>query len=412
MFPDRAYVAAAVHRGPNAMTRSWIASRSKPGNGGLPLLATNQVHYHDPLRRPLHEVLTAVRHHTTVAESGNAAASQRRAASESAGADGGQLFARYPDAIRRTVEAAERCYIFTRSSCATNIPKSLCPERQNAGRISGGIDVGRRPRPLSSRHSRQGERTARARVDPDRGAALRGVFPDRVGSRRLRPCTRHSLPGARLGGQFRGLLLPGHHLRRSRAKRSALRTLHQQGTQRGARHRRRFRARTPRGGASSTSTRSTAATGPGIVAEVITYRPRSAVRDVGKALGSVAGCGRSACQGDRLARRTPAVIAQRIREAGLAPNAPSVRHLVELSAELIGFPRHLSQHVGGFVITGRPLSEMVPDRKRRDAGPHRHRMGQGRSRRARHPQGRLLEPGDADRDPQMFRFDRRPALHS
>ena len=34
--------------------------------------------------------------------------------------------------------------------------------------------------------------------------------------------------------------------------------------------------------------------------------------------------------------------------------------MVELSSELIGFPRHLSQHVGGFVITGRPLSEMVP----------------------------------------------------
>src|SRR5207245_6463674 len=68
---------------------------------------------------------------------------------------------------------------------------------------------------------------------------------------------------------------------------------------------------------------------------------------------------------DRLAKAidwstTPDVIVQRIAEAGLAPDALSVRHLVELSAELIGFPRHLSQHVGGFVITGRPLSELVP----------------------------------------------------
>jgi len=97
----------------------------------------------------------------------------------------------------------------------------------------------------------------------------------------------------------------------------------------------------------------------GIVAEVITYQPRSAVRDVGKALGL------SLDAIDRLAKAIdwhaePAVIAERIEEAGLAPDATSVKHLIELTGELLTFPRHLSQHVGGFVITGRALSEMVP----------------------------------------------------
>ncbi len=97
----------------------------------------------------------------------------------------------------------------------------------------------------------------------------------------------------------------------------------------------------------------------GIVAEVITYQPRSAVRDVGKALGF------SPDTVDRLAKAidwhaNPSIIGERIPEAGLAPTAASVIQLVELTGELVGFPRHLSQHVGGFVITGRPLSELVP----------------------------------------------------
>src|SRR5205807_939885 len=97
----------------------------------------------------------------------------------------------------------------------------------------------------------------------------------------------------------------------------------------------------------------------GIVAEVITYRPRSAVRDVGKALGL------SLDAVDRLAKTLDpyaeaATIPGRIEEAGLDPRARGVRQLVCLAKELLGFPRHLSQHVGGFVITRGPLSELVP----------------------------------------------------
>lgn len=96
-----------------------------------------------------------------------------------------------------------------------------------------------------------------------------------------------------------------------------------------------------------------------LAATVITYRPRSALRDAGKALGL------SELQVGRLARSMQwwdgqTVDASRILEAGLDPESPVVKRLMFLVGELIGFPRHLSQHVGGFVISNGPMSELVP----------------------------------------------------
>ena len=96
-----------------------------------------------------------------------------------------------------------------------------------------------------------------------------------------------------------------------------------------------------------------------LAATVITYRPRSALRDVGKALGL------SEMQVGRLARSMQwwdgkRVDDSRVLEAGLDPDSPVIRRLLYLVRELVGFPRHLSQHVGGFVITNGPMSELVP----------------------------------------------------
>ena len=96
-----------------------------------------------------------------------------------------------------------------------------------------------------------------------------------------------------------------------------------------------------------------------LAATVITYRPRSALRDVGKALGL------SPLQVERLARSMQwwdgqEVDASRVVEAGLDPDSPLLRRLLYLVRELLGFPRHLSQHVGGFVISNGPLHELVP----------------------------------------------------
>ncbi|MCH9005799.1 MAG: error-prone DNA polymerase [Proteobacteria bacterium] len=96
-----------------------------------------------------------------------------------------------------------------------------------------------------------------------------------------------------------------------------------------------------------------------LVATVITYRPRSALRDIGKVLGL------SKLQISRLSRSMQwwdgcKVDDSRILEAGLDPGSPIIRRLLYLVREIIGFPRHLSQHVGGFVISDAPLYELVP----------------------------------------------------
>ena len=96
-----------------------------------------------------------------------------------------------------------------------------------------------------------------------------------------------------------------------------------------------------------------------LAATLITYRPKSAVRDVGKALGL------SLAEVDRLAGVFAwwdgrAIHAERIREAGFDPESPLIRRLIALSSALMGFPRHLSQHVGGFVIARGLLERMVP----------------------------------------------------
>jgi error-prone DNA polymerase len=96
-----------------------------------------------------------------------------------------------------------------------------------------------------------------------------------------------------------------------------------------------------------------------LTAVVISYRPRSALRDVGRALGidlqrieSVSkshhwfdGCG---------------IAPERLRESGFDPEAPIVKLWMELTSQLIAFPRHLSQHPGGFVIAKGRMAELVP----------------------------------------------------
>ena len=95
-----------------------------------------------------------------------------------------------------------------------------------------------------------------------------------------------------------------------------------------------------------------------ICATVVHYRSRRAIREVGKVLGLTEDVTSALAKtvwgyGDGLPD-------DHIRQAGLDPENPAIRQAVELADELIGFPRHLSQHVGGFVLTRGPLDEMVP----------------------------------------------------
>jgi len=96
-----------------------------------------------------------------------------------------------------------------------------------------------------------------------------------------------------------------------------------------------------------------------LTAAVITYRPRSAIRDVGRALGlkeaqlGAIASGQAWWDGHSIRE-------EGLREAGLDPASRTAQLLRELTAQLIGFPRHLSQHSGGFVLTGDRLTSTVP----------------------------------------------------
>ena len=96
-----------------------------------------------------------------------------------------------------------------------------------------------------------------------------------------------------------------------------------------------------------------------LTAALITYRPRSAMKDVGRALG---------IDFDQVNRLSSShqwwdgrqINPGRLRESGFDPNSPVVNKLLILAQTLIGFPRHLSQHSGGFVISRDSLARLVP----------------------------------------------------
>jgi error-prone DNA polymerase len=355
IFADRGYLAAALHHGTNddaelaRLTRLARAAR-------LPLVATNDVHYHDPGRRPLQEVLTAIRHGVTVAELGarrfpNGERHLKAPAAMRA------LFAGYPRALAHGLELAERCR-FSLEELRYEYPEELCPKGLSPMRYLEELTwagarrryPGNVPAKVEALLRHELSLIAELRYEPyfltvwdlvrfarSRGILCQGrgsaansavcyclsvtaVEPDRTELLFERFISRERNEPPDIDVDF-------EHERRE----EVLQYVYEKYGRNRA----------------------------GIVAEVITYRPRSAVRDVGKALGlSLDGV-------DRLAKTLDhhggaADLTSGAREAGLDPQAPGVAQLVHLATELLGFPRHLSQHVGGFVITRGPLAELVP----------------------------------------------------
>ncbi len=97
----------------------------------------------------------------------------------------------------------------------------------------------------------------------------------------------------------------------------------------------------------------------GIAATVISYRARSAIREVTKVMGLSEDV-QNALASTVWGWSDDGIPDEHVREAGLNPADPTLRRAIALATELTGFPRHLSQHVGGFVLTQDPLSEVVP----------------------------------------------------
>ncbi len=249
-------------------------------------------------------------------------------------------------------------------------------------------------------------RPVRVRAGADRPAELRAIFPHGQRRGRLRSVPGHPLPGARLGGELGGLLRPRHHLGLARDRHDGVRALRLGGARRAARHRRRLRARAPRGG-------------DPVSLRPLRPPPRRAVRDRDplprqagdprgrRGDGPVARHGGGAREpGLGLGQRQPAGgAADRARprsdRAAAGADAPPRRRDHRLSASPQPARRRFRHHRG-------PARRAGPGRERDDGGPHGHLLGQGRHRRPRHSQGRHPRARDAHLHPQGLRPDRRP----
>lgn len=354
-FGDRAYLLAELHRGSDdhRQLQRWMADAKQIGR---PLVAANDVHCHVRERQPLQDVLTAIRFGCTVAELG-----ERRFANAErhlkSSAEMSVLFAMCPDAVARTIEIVDRCQ-FSLDELRYDYPEELCPRGltpiQHLINLTWRGAKDRYPRGVPDKVRRLLEheltligelnyaayfltvwdlvRFARERniLCQGRGSAansavcyclgVTSVDPDRIDVLFERFISKERNEAPDIDVDF-------EHERRE----EVIQYLYEKyGRERAS-----------------------------MTAAVICYRPRSAIRDVGKALGL------SLDRVDSLAQHVDHLhdaehLAVRIREAGLPPESRLGSQLVTLVTELLDFPRHLSQHVGGMVLTHSPLCEVVP----------------------------------------------------
>jgi error-prone DNA polymerase len=322
-----------------------------------PLVATNDVYAHAAYRRPLQDVLTCIREHCTIDEAGYRlfANAERHLKPPDEMAN---LFADYPEAVARTTEIAEAC-TFDLDELRYEYPDEIgpkgCPPQEVLSQLAwegaqrrypGGIPDkvrGLLKRELNLVGSLNYAsyfltvhdivRFARSRgiLCQGRGSAANSIICYCLGITAVDP-DLIGLLFERFVSAERGeppdIDVDFEHERREEVIQYVY--------ERYGRHR------------------------AGIAATVVTYRTRSAVREVIKVLGlspDVAGAVNGLVWGSGTDKP---VDDKRVREAGLDPDDPRLRLALTLADELRGFPRHLSQHVGGFVITQGPLSEVVP----------------------------------------------------
>ena len=355
IFRDRCHLAVSLHRGPDdearLAQRIQLARRAR-----LPLVATNDVHYHVSERRRLHDVLTAVRHGLTVAELGvhRFANGERHLKSP---AEMAALFRACPEAIANGLALASRCH-FSLAELKYYYPAEVCPPGLTATEYLEQLTwKGAEKRfphgvPEKVRELLQGELKLIAELqyesyfltvwDLMEFARSRGILCQGRGSA-ANSVVCYCLEITAISPEQIDMLF-GRFISQERNEAPDIDVDFE--------HERREEVLQYIYGKYGRDR-------AGMTAEVISYRLRSAVRDVGKALGW------SLDRVDRLAKTVghysdEATLRARIREAGLDPRAPEVVVFLELVTELLGFPRHLSQHVGGFVITRGLLSELVP----------------------------------------------------
>ena len=212
----------------------------------MPLLATNEVLYHHPARRPLQDVLTCIREKTTIEAVGRKleANAERHLKPPHEMA---RLFRDLPEAIAETMRFAGRID-FSLDQLKYQYPDEPVPPGKTAqGHLEdltwAGVD-----KYFGGEIDDKLRATLQQRARADRRAEIRALLPHRARHRALCAQPEHPVPGAGIGGELRRLLRARHHLGRSDQGRSAVRALHLQGAAGAARHRRRFRAFAARGG--------------------------------------------------------------------------------------------------------------------------------------------------------------------
>ena len=356
LAPAPLYLAAThCYRGDDRARIAALADLAE--RCGTPLVATNDVLYHAPHRRPLQDVLTCIREHTTIADAGFLleANAERHLKKPHEMA---RLFKGHEDAIARTMEIADACR-FSLDELVYEYPDEPVPPGKTpqahlealtwegaACRFPDGIpetvqrtivrelalvaDLGYAPYFLTV-HDIVTFARSQGILCQGRGSAANSVVCYCLGITAVNP-TEVDLLFERFVSHARkeppDIDVDFEHDRRE----EVIQYIY---------------ARYGRDRA-------------GLAATVISYRARSAVRDVGKAMG-LSGDTVSALAGMVWGSRSGGVLGdKRVREAGLDPRDPLLARVLELTDELIGFPRHLSQHVGGFILTRGPLIEIVP----------------------------------------------------
>jgi len=352
-FPQRGWLALELHRGADDAAR-LATSLALAHASGVPVVASGDVHMHRRARRPLQDVLTAVRHGCTVEQAGRRLYpnAERRLRSLQ------ELRRLYPPALLdESVAIAERCS-FSLSQLRYEYPPELVPAGLTASehlRALTEAGLARRwpqgaPVPIRDTIERELSLIAELGYEhffltvhdvveyarrenilcQGRGSAANSAVCYALGITEIDP-GRMQLLFERFISRERNeppdIDVDFEHERREEVIQYIYRKY---GRERAA-----------------------------LAATVICYRTRSAVRDVGRALGV-------ADQDiDRLTRLhvwwdKPGEIQRKFatRELGIEPAL--LQRLMWLVRELIGFPRHLSQHVGGFVISGESLSALVP----------------------------------------------------
>ena len=353
LFPQRLWLGVELHRGPDDAGR-LAELRALAEQTGIPAVACGDVHMHARGRRALQDCMTAIRHHLTVAEAGqylfaNGERHLRRL---------DELRELYPpELLEESLRIAERCR-FGLDELKYEYPHEVVPKGETPTTwLRHLVEQGahkRWPDGVTQKAREQLEKelqliaelkyesyfltvhdiVAYARSQhilcQGRGSAANSAVCFVLGITELDP-GRSNLLFERFLSRERNeppdIDVDFEHERREEVIQYVFRRY---GRDRAA-----------------------------LTAVVNTYHGAGAIRDVAKALGLPA-----QQQGDladccgRWTDRLPSP--ERLREAGFDPESPPLRRVLALTDALIGFPRHLSQHPGGFVISERPLTELVP----------------------------------------------------